>query len=132
FAAQVGDTRTQQSVGERLVALRPNEPLLRLALASAYFQGSRPALALRTFHTFLDRWPNHPDADKVRQTLAAAEPDFRRHLQEKGLGGPDEMELGVLHEEVQLQLERGKYAEARRLADQLLCARPQFTPALNN
>src|SRR5436190_159452 len=83
------DLAAQQSLCERLIALRPDEPRLRLNLAATYLKASRPALAWRTFKTFIDRWPNHPEAEKARQMVAHLEPGFHERLVDIGLAGPD-------------------------------------------
>jgi predicted Zn-dependent protease len=131
-AVKVEDLPTQQEACERLIALRPGQPKLQLLLAGSYLQAGRPALAFRAFRSFLERWPDHPEAVPARRALTQLEPEFRRHLEEIGLGGPDDLQLAAWHEEVQVHLERGENAQARRTAEQLLRVRPEFAPALNN
>src|SRR5438093_861169 len=61
-AVQLQDFQTQLHVAERLAALRPDDPMLQLQLAAAYLNNSWSALALRTFRSFAERWPHHPNA----------------------------------------------------------------------
>jgi predicted Zn-dependent protease len=132
LANRVKDLRSYLEACERLVALRPGDPDLRLALAAAYLRNSWPALGLRTFRDFLARWPDHPEAGRTRDALARLEPGYRERLADLGLSGPDEDQLAAWHEEVQIHLERGEHAAVRRLAENILQARPRFAPVLNN
>jgi len=131
-AVTSGDTHKHQSTCEKLLRLQPNDLALHLILAASYFRNRRIGLALCTFRNFLERWPDQPEAARVRDTLAALEPDFRRHLASIGLGGEHDLRLGALHDQTREALETGKYADARRFAGQILKEKPNFTPALNN
>jgi tetratricopeptide (TPR) repeat protein len=131
-AAQLGDFAAHQRACEQLLTHYPDDGELLLIHAGSCLANGRPALALRGFGQFLRRWPDHPEAARVRQTVADMEPDFRRHLAEIGLGGDDDLKLAALHEQVQVHLERGQYQAARAKAAELLQARPTFAPALNN
>jgi predicted Zn-dependent protease len=132
LARRCRDYRGYLEACDRLVALRPDDPMLRLARAGAYLSNSWPALALRGFREFLERWPNHPEAEQARQMVAHLEPSVREHFDSAGLTGPDVMQLAIWHEEIQVYLDRGEYAKSRRIAEQLLQVRPEFAPALNN
>jgi Flp pilus assembly protein TadD len=132
LAVQTHDFRTHQAVCRRLIELRPDDAELHMLLAGSYLATERPALALRTFQDFLKRWPNHPDAAEARRIIADVEPNFRQLLASIGLDGADALQLGAWHEEIQVHLEWGEFAEVRRVAERLLTARPQFVPALNN
>jgi predicted Zn-dependent protease len=132
LARRCRDYRGYLEACDLLVALRPDDPMLRLARAGAYLSNSWPALALRGFREFLERWPNHPEAEQARQMVAHLESSVREHFAGVGLTGPDVMQLAVWHEEIQVHLDRGEYAKSRRVAEQLLQARPEFAPALNN
>ena len=60
------------------------------------------------------------------------EPVAREMLDQMGLTGDDGLELAAMHEEGQWLLQQGRYAQARRVEEDLLQRRPQFAPALNN
>ena len=120
------------SVAERLSKLVPNDPDLTLALAGAYAVNLLPALALRTFRRFLNRWPEHPHGDEAHESAADIE-SFLRAEQDK-LDMPDEagLELLTRHDTVRFYLAQGRYREARQEAEDLLRRHPHFAPALNN
>lgn len=129
---ELNDIRRYEAVCRRLLKITPNDPDLTLMLAGAYITNLRPALALRTFRRFLDRWPDHERADDARQTLAELEARIDQILVDMGLPGEDGLELAALHEEAQSLMEQGDYSQARRVEEQLLSRRPDFAPALNN
>jgi len=129
---ELQDTERYQVVCEQLLRLTPDDPDVTLMLAGAYLTNMRPALALRTFRRFLDRWPDHDQADEVRKAVADIEAGMDGLLTALELPGEDGLELAVSHEEVQLLLEQGKYPQARKVAERLLRRRPDFAPALNN
>jgi tetratricopeptide (TPR) repeat protein len=131
-AVQLKDFATQLEVTERLVALLPDDPMLQLQLAAAYVNNHWSALALRAFHSFVERWPHHPEASRIRQTVEIMEPEYREYLAEIGLGGPDELQRAAQHEQVQVLLARGKFEKARQLAARLIEALPHFAPPYNN
>jgi tetratricopeptide (TPR) repeat protein len=120
------------SVAERLSRLRPNDPDLMVALAGAYAANLLPVLALRTFHHFLDRWPEHAHADEARKM--AADLGSLLRAEQARLDMPEEaaLELLTMHDTVQSHLAQGKYREARQAAEDLLRRHPNFAPALNN
>jgi tetratricopeptide (TPR) repeat protein len=122
-----------QATCERLLRLLPNDAEITLALADAYRLNLRPASALRTFRRFLERWPGHENAEEARKIVAEPlEPVAREMLDQMGLTGDDGLELAAMHEEGQALLLQGRYAQARRVEEELLQRRPQFAPALNN
>jgi tetratricopeptide (TPR) repeat protein len=129
---ELHDTGRYQSVCEQLLRLTPHDPDITLMLAGAYLTNMRPMLALNTFHRFLDRWPDHEQADEVRETVADIEAGVGDLLTDLELPGEDGLELAALHEEAQSLLEQGKYPQARKVAQRLLHRHPDFAPALNN
>jgi tetratricopeptide (TPR) repeat protein len=112
--------------------LRPNSPDINLGLARAYLKNFRPALALRTFARFLDRWPGHPSADDARKTVE----DLQRGLQEAylALKLPEDasFEFACKHEELQVCLASGQYQRGKSLVEELQERKPDFAPAYNN
>jgi tetratricopeptide (TPR) repeat protein len=129
---ELRDIKRYQDVCERLLKLTPDDPDITLMLGGSYLTNLRPMLALRTFRRFLDRWPDHERAAEVRNTVADLEAKVGDFLAELGLPGEDGLELAALHEEVQSLLDKGKYPQARQVAEQLLRRHPNFAPALNN
>jgi tetratricopeptide (TPR) repeat protein len=132
LAAEMHDFPTHSAVCRQLIELRPTDAELRVLLGGSYLAAGRIALGLQTFQDFLEHWPNHPEAAEVRQTVAKIEPDFRQLLAGIGLEGPDAFRLAAWHEQIQVHLEEGAFAEVRRVAERLLAVRPTFAPALNN
>ncbi len=130
--SELRDTPRFAWAAERLLRVRPRDADLRLALAFGYLTTIRLALAHRQFRYFLERWPEHPRAAEVRETLARLEPELETVMAETGLAGEERHELAALHEEMQLSIERRQTAAARSLAELLLRRRPDFVPALNN
>jgi Flp pilus assembly protein TadD len=129
---ELRDTDRYQIGCERLLKLTPNDPEVMLALGSAYMSNVRPVLSLRTYRQFLERWPDHERADEIRQLLVKMAPTVEKLLADVGLQGDDQLDLAVLHEEGQVLMQQGKYAEARQTQRKLLQRRPDFVPALNN
>lgn len=126
------DYARYQQTAERLRALVPDDAEVVTNLAGSYMLTVSPMLALRTFREFLQRWPEHPRAGQVRQTVADLEATMDRELAAMGLHGEQGHELGALHEEARLLLAQGDFAGARRREEQLLAAKADFLPALNN
>lgn len=129
---ELKEFRHYQSVCERLLRLLPNDPELTMALAGSCMLNVRPALALRTYQRFLECWPNHERAEEARTILAELEPELRMELVEMGLTGDEAIEVAAIHEEGQSLLQEGRYAQARRVEEEMLRRQPDFVPALNN
>ncbi len=129
---ELHDLPTYQEAIERLLKLEPHEPDLWLGLAGAYMGNARPALALRTFKQFLDRFPDHPRAAEAHKTVAELEARMPEWLASANTSGETGMHIAALHEQAQSLLEQGKYGQARRVEDQVLQLKPDFVAALNN
>ena len=129
---ELEDTPRCQSVSERLLKLRPDDPDLLLILGSAYLANLLPVLSLRTFQRFLERWPDEERAAEVRRSVESIQSHLGPMLAELGLSGDEGLAVAALHEEVQALLAQGQAAEARRAGRRLLARLPQFAPALNN
>lgn len=129
---ELGDVTSYQFACQRLVSLRPDDPDLRLMLAGSCMENVRPALALRNFRCFLERWPDDVRAPDVRKTFAGLEAEMEEVLQDLGLTGEAGLQLAALHEEVLCCLQQGEYGQVCQLAEQLLKRHPEFTPAINN
>ncbi len=125
-----GDQARYLQYIDRLSKLRPDDPDIALGLAGSYLQNAYPVMAARAFRRFLSRWPDHPRAAEVRSTLTDLQQHLAGLLAEVGL--PANEDTAALHEEMQIRLNRGDYAGARRIGEDLLRAYPNFPPALNN
>jgi len=118
---------------QRWAELTPDDPEVILPLAGAYLKNLRPALARKVFRDFLERWPQHREADDARKMLAELEgPRMRETVEDMGLPWDGGIELAALHERAQLALEQGDPEEARRWGEELLSRLPGYVPALNN
>src|SRR5450759_4837717 len=70
---ELKDTEGYQYAGERLLEIDPNNADAALSVAGAYMANLRPAMALRAFRNFLQRFPDHPRAGEASQTAAQLE-----------------------------------------------------------
>jgi len=126
------DTEGCQYATERLSKLAPDDPDVALGLAGAYMTNLRLTLAIRSFRRFLERWPETERAAEVRQTIADLERLASDRLGALGFTEEEFDELGALHDESQVLMEYGRYAEARRVAEKLIERKPRFTAVRNN
>ncbi len=129
---QARDTRGYLSAVERLARLDPDDSQAARALAAGYAANGFLVLAVRELRRVLSRWPGQADANKVRKMLAELEENLAGFFRNLALPPDQAFELAVLHDEVRLNLEQGRLAEARRLAKKLLARFPEFVPAMNN
>jgi tetratricopeptide (TPR) repeat protein len=129
---ELKDTEEYQYACERLLKIDPINGDVALALAGAYMANLRPALALRAFQNFLQRFSDHPRAGEARQTVVELESMLGSILRDLGLSDETGLPLAALHEEMQADLNQGKYAQVYRIGEELLRRSPNFAPALNN
>ncbi len=129
---ELNDMEAYQEVAEQLVRLEPDDPDLALALAGAYLIGGRLLHAARAFERFLERWPDHPEAAETRQMAALLEKELPQALSELPVPAEEAREVGLLAEQMQSDLARGRFAEVRRVAEALLRRHPHFPAAYNN
>ncbi len=127
-----GNLEQYENLVRRLVDLDPTVPETRLALASVCAQNQRPMLAVQNYRLFLEQWPTHPEADKVRSMLAMLEPDLDSLTEELGADVEDPRAFALLHEMVQAHALQGNLEEALACADKLFALKPDFAPAYNN
>lgn len=131
-AEQLKDSRTYLYALEVWHRQDPNNADVTLALGGTYLMNVRPVLALQTFESFLDRWPDHPEATQLRSTVEELRPAVAEIIGELGLVGEEGLQIATLHEQVQSLMDQGKTGEARAAAQKLLKLRPDFIPGLNN
>lgn len=129
---KMGDLSAYLSYCKKLAHLLPDDAEKALALATAYAINYRPMLAFRTYRRFLAQWPEHEEADRIRETVAHLEAGAQEMLADAGLVGEDGLETLATHEEIQVMLADGHYEEGEALANRLLATHPQFAPAHNN
>lgn len=129
---ELNDMSGYQRACERLLKLEPDDPELTFGLASVYLMNFHPALSLRTFRQFLERWPDDEKAEDARRNVAALETKMSELLPQLGEAGEEGLEIAEMHEETQSALEHGDYARGRKVGERLLNKRPDFIPALNN
>ncbi|MCI0390736.1 MAG: tetratricopeptide repeat protein [Acidobacteria bacterium] len=126
------DTDGYQYATERLIKLAPDDPDVALGLAGAYMTNLHPMLALRGFRRFLERWPKDERASKVRRTIADVQRLASDRLRAMGFTDEEMDELGTLHDESQVLMGYGRYAEARYVAEKLIERKPKFIAVRNN
>jgi len=132
-AAELHDKPGLMQAAQRLAALAPDDPEAILNLAGACLTNVRLAMARRTFRQFLERWPDHPRAAEVRETVTHLDKDLAEILSEMGLATLDQAEeLAAWHEEAQVAMEQNRISEAISLEERALKRVPTFVPALNN
>ncbi len=129
---QLEDAPRLQQTCERLAKLVPPDPELMLILATAYLLNFYPALALKSLRRFLEQWPKHEEADRVRRQMVGLSATMDELLSQLGEQGVEGLEIAALHEEARSMLEQGRYAQGRKVGEKLLSLRPNFVPALNN
>jgi tetratricopeptide (TPR) repeat protein len=130
---ELGNIQGYQSAIERLLEAEPDNADATLSLAGAYLTNMRPALALRTFRAFVERWPDHERAPQARKTMTDLETTMPQILAELGLDDDEAAwELAAQHEEMQVHLAQGRFPQAHQTAQAILRRHPHFAPAHNN
>lgn len=127
-----GDDRELFTAASKLVKFYPHEPDLLLMLADAAGRIGFLSVALKTYREFITRFPEHEQSARLRDSLEPMEAEHQERLGQVGLDGESWFADGLLHEQVQIAMGEGKYAESRRLAAGLLARRPRFVAAWNN
>ncbi|NJN81647.1 MAG: tetratricopeptide repeat protein [Caldilineaceae bacterium] len=131
-AYELKDYQTYQEYGERLIVLDPDDSDLHQGLAGAYVANGFPWLALVAFRRLLERFPDHPRADDVRETVALLESGLEETRQEAGLDEAIALDVLALDDQARSKLQMGQLPAARSACQKLLGMRPDFVPALNN
>jgi Flp pilus assembly protein TadD len=116
----------------RLVRLRPRDADMALGLFGAYANNLRPALALQQAQNFLQRWPDHAEAPKLKHDLPVFEKAVREQIEESGLPNEQALEMITQLEEQRFHLATGQYHQARQIGEKALRRWPDFVPVLNN
>ena len=129
---QLHDVEGYQWACERLLPVDPDNADAALGLAGAYLENARVVLALHAFRHFLERWPDHPRATDVRQTVADLEQALPKLLAELHAPADQAFDIAVQHETIQSLMAQGQFRQVQRAAEALLQRHPKFAPALNN
>jgi tetratricopeptide (TPR) repeat protein len=132
---EAGDLGSMALAFDQYLRIAPQSPdaaEMLLNIAAAYTIHPYPALAVRTLHRFLDRFPDHPEAGSARAMLEAVEPVLQQDLLDSGVPVDHPVDFAAQHEEAQIYLARGDFATARRMELELVRQLPTFVSALNN
>ncbi|NJM40623.1 MAG: tetratricopeptide repeat protein [Anaerolineae bacterium] len=114
---------------ERLIKVSPYIPEAHISLAGAYLDSNYPTLALHRFRHFVKQFSSHQRASEIRELVTELEPTVEEMRRDVGL---DDAALSEKHEQAQVYLSQGHYAQGRRLCEELIRARPDFVSAYNN
>jgi tetratricopeptide (TPR) repeat protein len=126
------DMWSYQATCERMVALSPHEEEVWLALAGSALSNGQLATARRAFDHFLMHWPESPFAMDAHRSLAGLDELLQSEYDKFGLPVDKGLELFLLHDEINLRLNLGKYELVCQSTENLLVQCPTFAPALNN
>src|SRR5258708_31039240 len=125
------DRELSETTCEQIVDLEPNNQSFVATLAAVYIMNGRPCLAIRVLRRFFDQRLDDSISRELREVLNRLEKKTNTLLVELDLDGDDRFELGAMHEEAQLKLERGDIASARRISQALLKRATAFVPGHN-
>ncbi|MFN0124628.1 MAG: tetratricopeptide repeat protein, partial [Blastocatellia bacterium] len=115
----------------KLREMRPEDPHFAHTLIYAHGKNSQQALAMREVGRFLEQWPDHPEAARMRELHDDLVRTLNLIREDVGLSAGDEAAL-EMHEELQLFLSTGDYVEGEALGRQLIARYPQFIAPYNN
>jgi tetratricopeptide (TPR) repeat protein len=115
-----------------LAKLKRNLPDVFIGLGGAYLEMHRPALALRNFEQFLQRWPAHPRSAEIRQTVDELRTSLLAEIRQPGLSEAEILELAAGHDEVRFLMLHHQLRQCKQVAEKLLKAHPELTPVMNN
>jgi len=117
---------------ERLLKADPRNAYAAYGLSGGYMMTMHPLLALQALRNAVERFPNHEQAAESRKRLQELETMMASTLEEMGLEGEEGEAIARLHEQGQVHLERGHYAKARQVEQEVLRLKPDFLAAQNN
>jgi tetratricopeptide (TPR) repeat protein len=128
----MNDVRGVLRTAAKLIRFDPDDPDLTFSLAGAYMGTERPAMALRTFRRFIERWPESEQADYARDTISKLELLMNEYLSDFIVTGEDALEICEMHEQSQVLTDIGEFDEAREMINQILQRHPNFISSMNN
>ncbi len=119
-------------VTDRLVRLDPNEPIHWFNAAVACMAATLPFSALHYAHHFLTTWPDHDNADEMREIQATLEAACDAILaSDATTAGATPNDL-MLYEQSQMVLSRGDYKRGEKIALEAAKRLPHVPAPLNN
>ncbi len=131
--AELQDARGLQRATRALLEVAPAKAADWLpTLAQAYSMNLHPALSLRTYNDYLQRFPAHEQAAEVGKAWSEMQPRAQQLIESLPFPAARRDELALLHDELNVALEGGELEHAETFAKQLLAQAPDFVPALNN
>ena len=116
---------------EQLGKLTPRDSDARLMYAQESMFCGRIGIALANYQLFLQRWPDHANAQKAENAIELIEPECEAKIQGMGFGDAG-LELLVMHEQALQCMQRGEFEEAAEKCLELLKLAPDCTSARNN
>jgi tetratricopeptide (TPR) repeat protein len=131
-ASRVGNWPVALDATERIALLRTPDATIQVNRGMAHAACGFPILALRYFQDALARWPDEPVTAPARARAEDLERVVSDLLAQLDMPPAEAAEVAARHEQVRVWMARGKFAEARRVAMQVLSRWPNFVPALNN
>ena len=137
--SHVGDAGKACLAAKRLCRLLPQNPDAVTNYAQDSLFCSRVSIALVQYRKFLDRWPTHEYATKIKNAIEVCEPESRNRVAVANESGGLELafdegglEFYARHEESLEQLAASNFAEAIVLLEQNLEEQPKFMSSRNN
>jgi len=129
---KAGNMWAYQATCERLVVVDPNEPTSWLALISAALGNVQPAVAERALTHLTSTWPDMSEAAEAGKTLEGLREFLAQECRRRGLDEETGFRVLLMNDELNLQLNLGKYEKVCETATRVLAICPTFAPALNN
>ncbi|MGH7138956.1 MAG: tetratricopeptide repeat protein, partial [Pirellulales bacterium] len=121
-----------QAVAAQLVELKHDSADFTLLMAGACLTNLRLASALAYFERFVDRWPNDPRAEHVRETIAGIEHQIAETAAAAGVPSGETRQFAVEHDAILDAVAADNFVEAEKLARPLHVRFPRYAPAGNN
>jgi tetratricopeptide (TPR) repeat protein len=116
---------------KQLAELTPHDPDARLMYAQESMFCARIGIALVNYQLFLQRWPNHANAEKAKNAIELIEPECEANIRGMRLGDAS-LDLLVMHEEALECMQGGEFEDAAEKCLNLLKIAPDCTSARNN
>lgn len=132
LAYETNDLRAYQTHAERLVRLDPDNAAMLGSLAAAYLKNHYPFLTLTTLHDLVQRFPDHAEADKARNTIAALANLLADSAKRGNLADEIALDVMALNDRLRIQLQNEDLLDVRVTARKISALAPTFIPALNN
>lgn len=132
LTAQMQDIVGYERAALRLLQVEPQDTALRRALGQAHMLNMRPALAKATLAGLLQRYPDDPEADAIREELDRIEGILEEERRRMSLPPQYAHELLLLHDQIRMVADHGELTAIAPLVKRALRLDPTFIPILNN